>query len=32
MNEYVIFFAGVLVGIILFSFALSVISFIGGKK
>jgi len=32
MNGYVIFFAGVFVGIMLLSFTLSVISFIGGKK
>jgi len=32
MNEYVIFFAGVFVGIMLLSFTLGVISLVGGKK
>lgn len=32
MNGYLIFFAGVFMGVMLLSFALSLISFIGGKR
>jgi len=32
MNGYLIFFVGVFIGIMLLSFALSMISFIGGRK